>query len=390
MVSSMQVPTSPFPTASTILHLWKYKWLLLITAAVAGVGTYLYAISQPEYFKSSINCVPPKTDQSALGNVLGGMSSTLRDFGLTKLGAGKGDSYDFIVLLFSRSIRDSMIRQFDLVNEYELQGKRFQLVRDEFDDNIEIELHPEGNYEISIWSRDPKKAVTMCSTFVAMANELANRVARDEAARATTYLERRLRSMDSSIAAIGSEMNVYSKKYLLFSPEDQAKSTAGALADLKASVMKQESILGLLQQTYGTDDPQTKTQRSLVEELRRQMKAAQSEPGFAGNFAITDVSGLGASYMKLYAELEAMLKVKAFLTPTLEQARLDQHRNTTSLLIVDEPVPAEKRDRPKRLLMAAGAAFGVDVLIIMVLLAMRGFGAARVAEEQTTPQQSAA
>jgi uncharacterized protein involved in exopolysaccharide biosynthesis len=85
-----------------------------------------------------------------------------------------------------------------------------------------------------------------------------------------------------------------------------------------------------------------------------------------------------------------MLKVKAFLTPTLEQARLDQHRNTTSLLIVDEPVPAEKRDRPKRLLMAAGAAFGIDVLIIMVLLAMRGFGAARVAEEQTTPQQSAA
>ena len=379
----MQASPPPFPTASTILHLWKYKWLLSISALVAGVGVYIYAYMQPEYFKSSINCVPPKTDQSALGNMLGGMGSALKDFGLTKLGGGKGDSYEFIVLLFSRSIRDSMIHKFDLVNEYELQGKRFQLVRDEFDDNIDIELHPEGNYEISIWSRDPNKSVVMCSTFVAMANELANRVARDEAARATLYLERRIKSMDSSIAALGAQMNVYSKEYLLLSPEEQAKSSAGALSDLKASLLKQESILGLIEQTYGKDDPQAKTQRALVQELQRQMQAAQSQPGFAGNFAITDAAGLGAGYMKLYAEMEAMLKVKAFLTPTLEQARLDQHRNTTSLLIVDEPVPAEKRDRPKRLLMAAGAAFGVKVLLIMILLAIRGFRAIKNAEQST-------
>lgn len=373
----MQVSPASFQTAATILHLWKYKWLLFLAAIVAGVGVYIYAYLQPEYYKSTINCVPPKTDQSALGNLLGGMSSTLRDFGLSKLGGGKGDSFDFIVLLFSRTIRDSMIHTFDLINEYELQGKRFQLVRDEFDNNIEIELHPEGNYEITIWSRDPNKAVAMCSTFVAMANELANKVARDEAARATTYLERRINAMDSTITAIGVQMNVFSKNYLLFSPEDQAKASASALSELKASLLKQESILGLVEQTYGKDDPQAVTQRALVQELQRQLKAAQSEPGFAGNFSITNAAGIGASYMKLYAEMEAMLKVKAFLTPTLEQTRLDQHRNTTSLLVVDEPVAAEKRDRPKRLLMAAGAAFGIDVLIIMILLAMRGFVAAR-------------
>lgn len=377
----MQASPPPFPTASTILHLWKFKWLLAISAIVAGVGVYIYAYMQPEYFKSTINCVPPKTDQSALGNLMGGMTSALRDFGLTKLGGGKGDSYDFIVLLFSRSIRDSMIHKFDLVNEYEMQGERFQLVRDEFDDNIDIELHPEGNYEITIWSRDPKKSVAMCSTFVALANELANRVARDEAARATIYLERRILSMDSAIAALGAQMNVFSKKYLLFSPEDQAKSSASALSELKASLLKQESILGLIEQTYGKDDPQAKTQRALVQELQRQMQAAQSQPGFAGNFAITDAAGLGAGYAKLYAEMEAMLKVKAFLTPTLEQARLDQHRNTTSLLIVDDAVPAEKRDRPKRLIMAVGAAFGIDVLLIMILLAVYGFRSLKRAEE---------
>lgn len=365
--------TTAFPTAVIILYLWRFKWLLLVAAAILGSATYAFMLTRPEYFKSTINCVPPKTDQSSLGNIMGGVSSTLKDIGLSKLGGSKGETYDFIVILYSRSLRDSMIKAFDLVKEYEMEGERFQAVRDEFDDNVDVAVRPEGNYEITVWSRDPQKAVKMCSSFVAMANEVANRVARDEAARATIYLERRIATMDSTMNVLSARIGGFSKEYLLFSPTDQAKSAASALADLRGNILKQETILGLLEQTYGKDDPQAKTQRLMLGEMRDQLQQAMQQPGFAGNFAITNAAGLSVEYLRLVAELEAMTKVKALLVPTLEQTRLDVQRTAPSLLVIDPPVPAEKRDRPKRLLSAVGAGIGIDILIILVLLAVRGW-----------------
>ena len=111
--------------------------------------------------------------------------------------------------------------------------------------------------------------------------------------------------------------------------------------------MKQETVLGLLESSYGSEDPQVRSQRVLVNSLKEQLTRMQTEPGFAGNFSITDAAGIGASYMRIMGEFEAYAKLKAFMLPTLEQARLDRMKTTPSLLVVDEPMLAEKKDRPK-------------------------------------------
>ena len=362
-----------FPTASMIAVLFRRKWIILAVAVLSAVGAYLYTRTLPEYFKSTVNCVPAQNDQSTLGGAMGGLGSALKDFGLTKLGGSKGEQYEFIVVLFTRSIRDSMIHEFDLVNEYELQGKPMKAVREEFESNLEVDLHAEGNYEISIWSKDPAKAVKMCQRFVSYANEVANRIARMDAVKSSGYLEQRVNKIDSAIAALTDSLGRYGRDYMLFSPLDQAKSSASALAEVKANILKQETLLGLLERSYGADDPQVRAQRSMLNELETQLQRVQTEPGFAGNFAITDAAGIGAKYVKLTAEFEAYAKVKAFLLPTLEQTRLDQMKATPSLLVIDEPILAEKKDRPKRSLIAAGTGFGAGILVILVFLLIEGW-----------------
>lgn len=353
--------------------LLRRMWIILAAAVLAAVGAYLYTRTLPEYFKSTVNCVPAQNDQSSLGGAMGGIGSALKDFGLTKLGGSKGEQYEFIVVLFTRSIRDSMIKEFDLATEYELQGKPMQAVRDEFESNLQVELRAEGNYEISIWSKDPAKAVKMCKSFVGYTNQVANRIARMDAVKTSGYLEQRVSKIDSAIAALTDSLGRYGRDYLLFSPVDQAKASASALSEAKANILKQETLLGLLERSYGTDDPQVRAQRSMLSEMEAQLQRVQTEPGFAGNFAITDAAGIGAKYVKLTAEFEAYAKVKAFLLPTLEQTRLDQMKSTPSLLVVDEPILAEKKDRPKRSLVAAGAGFGVGVLVILVILLIEGW-----------------
>ncbi len=376
--------TDQFPTADIVRYLLRFKWIVIGLCAVTTIGVYLYALTLPQYFKSTINCVPPASDEAGFGGALAGISSTLKDIGLSKLGGKSGENYEFITLLFSRTIRDSMIRRFDLIQEYDMKDEIMDDVRSEFDDNLEVNFHAEGNYEISIWSQNPQKSVEMCNAFVGYANDIANRIQRMEAEKSVRYMERRLNMMDSILSSITDSLDYFSRTYRLFSPLDQAKASADALADVKSELLKQEMVLGLLKENYGPNDPQVRTAQGLVNELKNQYEKAQTQPGFAGNFALTDAAGVGATYMRLFTEYEAYSKLKAFLLPSLEQARLDMNKTSPALLVVDTPIAAEKRDRPKRMLLAAGSGFGIGVLSILVLLVLRGWSSmmGRTSSEQ--------
>jgi tyrosine-protein kinase Etk/Wzc len=365
--------TEQFPTAEIIRYLLRFKWTVLALCVVTTIGVYVYSLTMPQYFKSTINCVPPSADESGLAGALGGISSTLKDIGLSKLGGKSGESFEFISLLFSRTIRDSMIHRFKLIDEYGMRGEIMDDVRSELDDNLEVMLHEEGNYEITIWSQNPQKSVEMCNTFVSYANEIANRVQRMEAEKSVRYMERRLAMMDSILSSITDSLDYFSRTYRLFSPIDQAKASAEALANVKSELLKQEMVLGLLKENYGDADPQVRAAQGLVKELQGQYERAQTQPGFAGNFALTDAAGVGATYMRLFAEYEAYSKLKAFLLPSLEQARLDVNKTSPALLVVDKPEPAEKRDKPKRMLLAAGSGFGIGIISILILLIIRGW-----------------
>ncbi len=365
--------TETFPTADVLRHLLRFKWLIIGLAAVATIAGYLYAHSLPPYYKSTVNCVPPSSDVGGMGGALGGISSTLKDIGLAKLGGKSGESYELIALLFSRTIRDSMISEFKLRDEYGLIGKTMDDVRDEFEDNIEVNLHAEGNYEISMWSKDPQKAVEMCRSFIAHVNEISNRISRTEATKNAAYLESRLAMMDSTLGVLTDSLSAYSKKYRVYSPLDQASASAKALAEVKGELLKQETLLGILETNYGRNDPQVRNAAAVVDRLKVQYEDAQTKPGFAGNFALSDAAGIGASYLRMYAEFEAFTKLKAFMLPTLEQARLDMNKTAPVLLVVDEPAPAEEKDKPRRMVIALGAGVGMFVTMIIALLLGRAW-----------------
>ncbi len=365
---NQQIENKHIPTAKVALIALRQKWIIIGITITLGVGAYVYTRTLPDYFKATINCVPASNDQSLLGSAASGLGSALKDIGLTKLTGNKGNSYELIVVLFARQIRDSMITRFGLVEEYDMADEPMEKVREEFEDNLEINLRAEGNYEITIWSTSPLRSVEMCKAFVEYANNVANTIHRREAIKNTGYLAARVSVIDSALDALTDSLSYYSKTYMMFSPDDQALASAKALADFRANVMQQQTILGILQNTYGDADPQTRSQATIVRELENKMKDLTTKPGLVGNFTLGDAAGIGARYMRILAEFEAHAKLKGFILPTFEQARLDQQKTTPTLIVVDDPVPMEKKDKPKRAFIALGTGIGGAIIYIVTLL----------------------
>jgi LPS O-antigen subunit length determinant protein (WzzB/FepE family) len=357
----------PFSSRELTAYLWKMKWYVIVSTFVVALITYSLTYLMPIYYMSSVTCVPPKQDQGSLGGALGGISASMKDFGLSKLAGKSNSDYEFIVILFAKSIRDSLIKEFRLVDEYEMHEAKYSDLLSVVEGNLDIQYRPEGQYIISVWSKDAKKAQRMATRFVELANELSNSLVRQEADLATAYLEKRLASVEVKLASIQDSLEILNKSYLVFSPEVQAQASAGVLAESQSAVLREEVLLGLLEENFGKTDPQTIAQQNLVQRLKSQLESIKNTPGTVGDLSIRGGAGVGATAMRLLAELEAMTKIKVMMYPTLEQVRMDKYRTAPTLLILDKAEVPEKKDRPARTVITASYSVGFFFLAVFAL-----------------------
>ncbi len=351
--------------------LLKHKWVIIIFTLVLTLGSVFFAMNMDVQYKSTVNVVPPSNSADGLlGGALSGISSKLKDFGITKVAGGGsgGQSYDLSVLMESRTVLDSMVNRFDLIKSYKVEKESKELARKIFRSNVEIVNYKEGNIEFSVWDGNPERAAEMANEYVKIVNAKAVIMNQKEAAANIKYLEQRLTHTDEIISKLGDSLSIYSKKYQIYSPEDQASVYSEALSDLTATVMKAETEYEITKNKLGENDPYTKMLKDYVGEARKKLQESKTEPGLIGNFSLNDVSKVGMEYMRLYTEYEAHSKMKIYLMPTLEKTKLDLVTNNNYLFVVDDAIPAENKDRPKRSYIVMGTFAGSFILSIVLVL----------------------
>jgi len=321
--------------------------------------------------------VPPQS-QDGLQGSLAAISSTLKDIGLSKLaGKGASENYSFIVILMSRSVLDSLIREFDLIKIYKAKNNSINEARLLLEENLEISYEKDGNYFISIWDKDPKRSAAMANRIIEIANDVAIRVYREEVRLNMENMETRIHSTDSVINAIADTLERFSKRTLLYSPTDQAGAISKALSDLKSEEIKYDIIYEYYKNLYGENDYMTQSVQSIKNETRKKLVESQNKPGFAGNFAISDAAEEGIEFMRLYTEFETYSKVRAFILPMMEQTKLDETKKIRNLIVVDPATPAEKKDRPKRSLIIVSTIIGTFILAIFIIVIVYSYRNAR-------------
>ncbi len=351
-----------------IAVVFKYKWFVIVVTTIAVIVSVIASLQMDNWYQSTVSVVPPKSSGSMLAGALGNISSTLKDFGLNKLGGKGGGSYDFMVILKSRTLVDSTISKFNLHKVYDVPDTKKSIVRKILYANMDITREKDGNYTITFWDKDNHRAADMANNFVLLANRLAMKVFREEAEVNLSYLEQRIAYSDSTLNIIGDSLERFSRKNLLFSPEDQARSTSMALAELKSNEIQLEILYDFYSQNYGSEDPFTILHKNILDNTKDKLAKVQTSPGFAGNFSIEDASEVVIEYMRLYTEFETFSKVRAFLLPLYEQTKLDAVRSTQNLFVIDNAIPAEKKSRPKRSLIVLGALFGSLVFSIFLVV----------------------
>ena len=72
------------------------------------------------------------------------------------------------------------------------------------------------------------------------------------------------------------------------------------------------------------------------------------------------IPDLGVAYVRRYREVQIQSKILEFLTPLYEQAKVEEKKESPSVIVLDRAGPAERKSSPKRsLIMLAGTLLGL-------------------------------
>jgi tyrosine-protein kinase Etk/Wzc len=331
----------------------KYRWFLFLFVFIITASATIYALLAPKWYKASASVLP--AEQTDFLSAFGGLSSLVKGFspskGLAAL-TGTTELDRYIAILKSGTMVNDVIDKFNIRESYEMEDNYYEKVVEAFMDNIETDVEDEGNLVVSVYDKAPQKAAAIANYMIRKLNEINTRLSVTNAKANREFIEKRYMENINYINQLENEMKEFQKKYGVVAVPEQLEATVKSMSEIYAELYKKEVSLNVIRRTYGDNSPMRQQLEIEVQELKDKIDKINS-----GNTVSNDgvnliipfkrAPELAYKYLKIYKDLEIQYKILEFVQPMYEQAKVEEIRNTPSVLVLDYAGPPELKSKPK-------------------------------------------
>jgi tyrosine-protein kinase Etk/Wzc len=325
--------------------LLKWRWFIIVNFLLVVFITYGITLMLPKWYYSESVVLPPR-DKGAgslvgLGNIarmvgLGGPAGLL----------GNQEIFSYMSILKSRTLQETVIIEFDLFEAYKMENRSMEDALKILRSNIEFKIDEEGALVIGVYDRDPQRAANMANRFIYLLHEYNTELSVSEARARRLFVERRLEQNKSDLAAVEEKVRSFQSQHKLLILPDQADQSVRGIAELYAARVLQEIERDVAREIVGIDNPMYRRIQVELDALNRRLEGLPDQT---------------IESLRIARDLIIQQKIFELLTPILEEARLEELRDTPTVLVLDRAVPAEQKARPKRLFITL--AMGIVSLL---------------------------
>jgi len=278
-----------------------------------------------------------------------------------------------MAILKSRNCRTQIIQKFDLINRYGTSNIEDALI--ELDDNTTIETtRDDVALEISVFDTDSAIAAQITNSYVDVLNKISLKLATREAQSNREFLQKRYEQNLKDLKASEETLKDFQQKSSVYSLPEQLKAAIQAAAEIKTQALVKEIEIGVYEKSVTSDDSRLQQLKIELAELNKklkQMKYGDDKWNSGSNIipSFDEAPGIGLQYARLFREVEIQQRLLEILLPLFEQAKIEEQRDTPTLLVLDQGVPAVKPSKPRRLLttfFATFASFFVAVFLVFI------------------------
>jgi len=351
-----------------ILYAWR-RFILGMTVlfAVVAIGISLLL---PKWYLAQTRLLSPES--SGTNPLSAALSSNLSAAASAIFGQQGGDFFRYISILSSRSMFETVVDKFDLVEVYETgesqdpKGSAIRILAD----NASFPIDNEYEFlSVSVLDTDPQRAAEMANFFVEELNRRNQELASQDAANYRNFVENRYEEALIELDSLKDATQKFQEEFGVFDLETQASSFLEQVADIRAEAITFEIEYAALRAQYGAENSSVKAARDAYEAANQ-----KSEDALQGREDILPISqkempGVFRAYVELEQEVLIQKSILEIIAPMDEQARFQDERQFQAVQVVDLAVPPTRKAKPKRSLIVIGATLSAFMLTVLFVMA---------------------
>ncbi len=351
-----------------LIILLKYKKLILsVTLISVLISIILY------FFVFDLIFFSTATIKSSSKGSLGLMGlDNLPDLGGLEDLAGGGKSTKELSLyqeiLTSRRCIEPLIIKFGLMDRDE-----FKYIEDAIKDfrknRIIVDIDKQsGLLKLGVYDKNKEFAKEMVEFLLEELNKINIELSITNAKNNREFIENRYIQSKNDLAKAEDTLKAFQQIYGI-APDLQIKASAQSVFTLEAELKAEEVKLDVIKQMLSSDQPEVKLQEAKVNSLRSKINGIETSTDLNDFLRLGNSPIIAMSYLRLQREIEIQTKILSFIMPLYEQAKIEEKRETPSILVLEKPYVAERKEKPKRLTMVIvtlfGSLFFMSVLVIL-------------------------
>jgi len=350
------------PNLENLIQLLKKKWFIIINTSIFAVLSIIISLMLPNWYSSRASIISSGGGTSNFLSMLSGIP--MGDLGLSALSE---DISNYIAILESRSVREKIVEEFDLVNRYE--SKDIEFAMGTLNEYVELKVSEEGNLLITVLDKDPVVARDIANAFIRELDLVNRRLSREKGYFNREFLEKRLDQNKNDLKNAEDKLNKFQNEYGIVDVPSQVTVSIETYAQVYVKKIENEVNLNVAKAMHSVNNPDVIQYKKIDQELEKLLTNLANK-GDDKNIltAFKDLPDLGLEYARLYREVQLQNKILEIILPQYEQAAMEETKNIPSLQIVDEPKVALNKAKPKRSIIVMATTLMAFILSVMYVL----------------------
>ncbi|MCC6867030.1 MAG: hypothetical protein IT280_12820 [Ignavibacteria bacterium] len=328
------------------------KSILLFTLFVFILSIILYFFVFDLIFTSTATVKSSGKGGSLLSGLdIGGIS----DFGgLDDIGLGSGKTAKELAgyeeIISSRRCLEPLINKFGL-----MEREDYRFIEDAIKDFRENKLkiatdNVSGVMRISVLDKDKDLAKEMVEFILEQLNKINIEMNVLNAKNNREFIEKRYYLAKSELTKAEDTLKSFQQIYGI-APDLQIKASAQSVFSLEAELKAEEVKLDVVKKILSANEPEVKLQEAKVNSLKEKISGIQTSTDINDLLRLGNSPQIALTFIRLTRDVEIQNKILAFILPLYEQSKIEEKRETPTVLILDNPVVAERKTKPKRATM---------------------------------------
>lgn len=340
---------------------------LLAFIGVVTIIAVVISLLLPTWYQARAVLLPPKNVTMPVAGLdqLNEVVSVIEGLDLPVM-ATPSDVY--ARMMRSRTIADTVIAQFNLIERYDVDHK-FDAY-EELERLTEFSVTAEGLLEIKVEDKSPDTAALMANAFVDELEELNRRIVEERARRNLQFLRDRVQQVREEVDSARAAFERFQMENRAVDFDQQSRLAVEQAIDLKTRLASVEIQLELKRQSLSEEHAEVRElrrQRTIIRDKLEQLETANDDNSFF-SLPISRIPTLKGKYEVLYSRVQVAERLYAGLLQQLEQAKIQQYADEPSLSILDRAESPREKSRPRRSFIVAGAFAGAVLIGVLLTL----------------------